>query len=593
MTQDEANLATLPFAPEVEPASPGLKERPLSSTESETAFTSPRVIRVWLDPEEPAPELRPDLIKSLHRPDATVIVGFVVDDESGTPLPDVQVVVRTDAGESSPPPIEVQTNPRGFFQITVPCRPEAEVPIGSGTLTFSHSGYRPQSFARVEIWPNGDCTYRVRLLREECLDAVDPSLSPAPPSWSAEPAGAHDESPAIAGASEPSPPPLELNASPTTPLGLAVTTLRLPRGIRVLTSDNKTIDYVSLDYYCRRVLPAEWIAGWAAYPGGGHCLNAGAVAIRTYAVGYINHPRAATYDICGTTSCQVYGPATSTYTDLAVRETSSYLMSDSAGSIPTGLTEYSAENNSLGSACGDGFTAPASGCLSDSVCAGQARNGHGRGLCQWGSARWATGLLFPGNSTRDHSSTNGQPRKDWEWILHHYYSSLRLSQAAPLEVGDSVRSLTTLNTRACADGSISNGAGCPIVAVQPPGTIGVIIGEPVQVLSDGAGYTWYQVQWPSAVGWSVENYLERFVDRPYLQASAAESGIVLWWTAAPGVSYRVQFKEQLDADWQDLTSDFTPTGSVASWTDQLSGRYRWYRVVVIPRAKTVIPSGKR
>ena len=146
--------------------------------------------------------------------------------------------------------------------------------------------------------------------------------------------------------------------------------VRAPRTIRVLSPDGLTVDYVSLDYYCRRVLPAEWIPAWASYSGGDQALNAGAVAIRTYAIGAINKPTSASYDICGTTACQVYGPTTSTYTDAAVSETADYLLTDQTSAIPPALTEYSAENNSLGSSCGDGFASPAGSCLSDPVCAG-------------------------------------------------------------------------------------------------------------------------------------------------------------------------------------------------------------------------------
>src|SRR5439155_19004359 len=147
----------------------------------------------------------------------------------------------------------------------------------------------------------------------------------------------------------------------------------------------------------------------ASYTGGSNSLNAGAVALRTYAIGYINNPYSSTADICGTTSCQVYGSATSGLSDTAVNYTANYAMINSTATIPRGLTEYSAENNSLANSCGDGFTEPNTTgpvCIYDPVCAGEARNGHGRGMCQWGSAKWAAGLKFPGNRTSDQTTLN-------------------------------------------------------------------------------------------------------------------------------------------------------------------------------------------
>jgi len=51
--------------------------------------------------------------------------------------------------------------------------------------------------------------------------------------------------------------------------------------------------------------------------------------------------------------------------------------------------------------------------MSDSVCAGQAFNGHGRGMCQWGTQRWATNQA-----------------KDWQWITNHYYNNNGLPSGA-------------------------------------------------------------------------------------------------------------------------------------------------------------------
>ena len=80
------------------------------------------------------------------------------------------------------------------------------------------------------------------------------------------------------------------------------------------------------DTYTRHVLPAEWIASWGNITGGSNSLNAGAVAVRCYAIVKLNGATSTSaYDICGTTSCQVYNPTlTSALTDSAVNFTANW-----------------------------------------------------------------------------------------------------------------------------------------------------------------------------------------------------------------------------------------------------------------------------
>ncbi|MFZ8833323.1 MAG: hypothetical protein ACO2O5_03845 [Candidatus Caldipriscus sp.] len=55
--------------------------------------------------------------------------------------------------------------------------------------------------------------------------------------------------------------------------------------------------------------------------------------------------------------------------------------------------------------CGDGYSGTGSSwlCILDTVCSGRACYGHGRGMCQWGSSRWANRGFT------------------WKWINEHYY----------------------------------------------------------------------------------------------------------------------------------------------------------------------------
>ena len=64
--------------------------------------------------------------------------------------------------------------------------------------------------------------------------------------------------------------------------------------------------------------------------------------------------------------------------------------------------------------------------------------------------------------------------------------------------------------------------------------------------------------------------------------SAAFNGtgqFVITWSAEPGISYRVQFKDALDAAWQNL-SNVEAVGATASVTDSLatSPPQRFYRI---------------
>src|SRR6185295_14848241 len=128
----------------------------------------------------------------------------------------------------------------------------------------------------------------------------------------------------------------------------------VPRNIRV--EDNGIIYYVTMNFYEKHVLPHEWIASWSS-----NSLNAGAVAVRCYAIARINgRSPTSTSDICGDSGCQNFkATSSSSSTDKAVDYTAGYVFVNASGNIPS--TEYSAENNSLDKDCGDGFTAPTSG----------------------------------------------------------------------------------------------------------------------------------------------------------------------------------------------------------------------------------------
>lgn len=145
------------------------------------------------------------------------------------------------------------------------------------------------------------------------------------------------------------------------------------------------VDVIPFESYVKGVLPHEWIRSWHS-----ESLKAGAIAIRTYAANWVAAGGKYTCaDLDDTTSSQVYKDERFAVTNTAVDATAStYVMKNGAPIF----AEYSAENGN-----------PTATGISDSVCSGQTRFGHGRGTCQWGSQRWAL---------------QGQTSK---WILEHYY----------------------------------------------------------------------------------------------------------------------------------------------------------------------------
>lgn len=159
---------------------------------------------------------------------------------------------------------------------------------------------------------------------------------------------------------------------------------------------------MSLETYTGTGLNDEWIPSWNT-----ESLKAGAVAYRSYGAYYIANPYNGTYDLANTTCKQVWQPSSATSCVAAATATSAQVLTNGVGG-PIARSEYAAETNGFG--CGDGFTGcttcgtPSWPCISDAVCAGTTSAGHWRGMCQWGSQRWA------------------QAGQVYTWILNHYYN---------------------------------------------------------------------------------------------------------------------------------------------------------------------------
>ncbi|MCH7902328.1 SpoIID/LytB domain-containing protein [archaeon] len=88
---------------------------------------------------------------------------------------------------------------------------------------------------------------------------------------------------------------------------------------------------VAFETYVKRVLAQEWINCWGSQTGGMNSLQAGAVAIRSYAIRRIANLASchgANYDICRTICCQVYGITQYTNSNNAVDNTANNVLGD-------------------------------------------------------------------------------------------------------------------------------------------------------------------------------------------------------------------------------------------------------------------------
>jgi len=180
-----------------------------------------------------------------------------------------------------------------------------------------------------------------------------------------------------------------------------------------------SVAVMSFETYVRRGLNDEWIASWNP-----QSLRAGAIAYRSYGAWHVQNPLRPNYDICSSACCQVNDADVSSASTQAVDATIGIMLSRTQRVF---RAEYSAENNGWDdpedglscvndSLCGDGLVGSASAgwpCMPDPVALGRGCFGHGRGMSQWGTQRWAS----------------LQSRR-WPWIVDHYYNDNQNAQGA-------------------------------------------------------------------------------------------------------------------------------------------------------------------
>jgi hypothetical protein len=370
----------------------------------------------------------------------------VTDGASGAAIPNATVTLSTGASGF--------TGADGAFTAS-------GIPIsGSGArvdVTVRASGYDKALWRAADAYPGDTTILPFRMTstgREKVIQDPPNALASADgaPTMNADGSAAAEAAPDASGG----------GASLLGPEPLYIRVWRVQKS----NEAGKTIvENIPFEEYVKGVVPREWFSSWHA-----ESLKAGCVAARTYGWYNVLHPKYPSIgaDVSDTTASQVYGDSRVASTNSAADATRGQVMT--YNNVPINA-EYSAEN-------GDPTTAgpyPYQPSVDDPVCAGQTLNGHGRGLCQWGSQRWATGTTGSGGA------------KTYDWILDHYYGSAAVLQTAGqgLEVGD----CAAVEGGAASVRSSANG---PQIATMPAGTLVHLAEGPTRVGS----VNWWRVEWP-------------------------------------------------------------------------------------------------
>jgi hypothetical protein len=329
-----------------------------------------------------------------------VVSGVVVDALTERPL----VGVRVRAWGQ---PTATHSDARGRFELSLP--------TGEHLLVLDREGYLEGQRANVRVEP------------DRVVD-VDPRVFPSAPRdedihayFARQPVRRH------AHPAHERPEPLAVDDDD---VGRAVLALDgIPETIRVWRSNGTPLQPTSAngwadrscdpeavvlelprEEYVKGVVPHEWIPSW--HP---EALRAGAVAARTFAVRWaLRGGRWDCADVDDGTVTQVYRDDRNARANEAVDATSGMVVTRDGQVIST---EYSAENSD-----------PTANGVAEPTCTGTTRFGHGRGMCQWGTHRWASSICA--NPPCDFGAFGDAP-KDHVWLVDHYFPGSAIEVGEP------------------------------------------------------------------------------------------------------------------------------------------------------------------
>lgn len=322
--------------------------------------------------------------------DGAFVNGYVVDEESGKPMKNVNVL--TGKG------LTLKTNNDGYFSILLPeysVLASDEDKAVRESFTFSFDGYTSVQVTDLLLAPTSilvNITMKkgegslVENSFQHVLDGTLQDVELYEQNVPEDNIGSQQKNMA-SGCSIPS-------------------SIRV--GVNCSCTSCSSVSVMSLQTYTEKGIDNEWIPTWKPAS-----IAAGSVAYRTYGGWYSNNPVKLNYDIASSTCNQVWG-ATSYANCVAAAQLTAGSILTLNSSLPV-RAEYSAENNgksaSSSVSCGNckSGTGGLYPCFSDNLCCGKNRSGHGRGMCQWGSQRWALS------------------GKDYSWIISHYYSVVNIA----------------------------------------------------------------------------------------------------------------------------------------------------------------------
>lgn len=334
----------------------------------------------------------PNINRSVNK---TLIYGYVTA-ENGKPLDNTLITF-------SDKKIIGKSRSDGYFEVQVPVKIEDE----TVDITFSKHGHTSYKATAMRLWSNGDWKFMVKLpsgnqtVTQEGSRTIDSPLQLEEPFKENKILYPSHHQKYVNS--------MKMNCLPT----------QIRVGTNCSCSSCSGVDIHTVQNYVKRVLPHEWIVSWANWNNGLgiNSLRSGSVGIRSYSSWYAFNPISSNYDICNTTCCQVYQNATNTTASAAVDATDGWAVKSGNN---VARSEYSAENNDFNpsTSCGNGRTGPnttGTSCITDLPCTGRSRFGHGRGMCQWGTARWASGWASGSGNAHGHGT------KSWQGIVTHYY----------------------------------------------------------------------------------------------------------------------------------------------------------------------------
>ncbi|QQP96567.1 SpoIID/LytB domain-containing protein [Lysobacter enzymogenes] len=363
---------------------------------------------VWLSPKRESEALDLLALKAAECSDCSVLSGHVYDQRTGQPLAGARV--RSGLGERAVADADGYFELRGKF-VNDASRQDAPPPTTS--LEIEAPGYRAQRLEGLSLV--NDSSHFVVDLQRGSGRSVEKRVH----AQAEDNAAALREREALMRQLDADNAGQAMRAGQTLAAAqVSATAVSVPSSIRVGTSCSgrscSGVSVYSLEDYVAKGLDEEWIPSWHA-----QSLAAGAVAYRTYGAYFVAHPISSRYDICNTTSCQVFNADSVSATVAAANATRGVILSRDGKSAA--FSEYSSENNawddpSDGLSCSNNDLSCGNGnngsprnnwpCLSDSVGKGKGCFGHGRGMSQWGTQRWA--------------ANNG---RDWKWITDHYFNN--------------------------------------------------------------------------------------------------------------------------------------------------------------------------